>query len=75
MSSFPINMSLFVIMCFILLGWGLTYKIVFSLRDAGRMLRAAKRKAISRDIEKVKGKVELKKVREGRHTRCHRVHS
>ncbi|GMH57397.1 hypothetical protein TL16_g02370 [Triparma laevis f. inornata] len=51
-----------VIMCLVLLGWFVTYKVAFSIRDAGRMMRQSKRRNVNKDIAKLKANVELKKL-------------
>jgi hypothetical protein len=62
MSSYPIDMSLAVILLFIVVGWLCLNSLLFSIRDSGRMMRERKRMIRHEEIQVTMQRPEVKRM-------------
>lgn len=62
LSSYPIDLSLAVILIFIIVGWAIFNSLLFSVRDTGREVREAKRDQRQREIDATMKRPEVKRL-------------
>ncbi|GMI08367.1 hypothetical protein TrRE_jg11152 [Triparma retinervis] len=62
MSSYPIDLSLAVILIFIVVGWLVLNSLLFSIRDTGRMIREKKRRTRHKEIEITMQRPEVRRM-------------